>query len=228
MREHVMNGGSLYFSYGGAWIGSPNPLGPFFDETFGVSLQDRISPERSEEITFTKDWIKPDRLRLIYPNTDRASCIEVKAEGGRVVAFDRKRNPAVIVSRKGKGSAILVTHPIEQYVGNVPDAYLGDRTHLVYDALKTGAKLSQPYTCDSQFIEFGWMETKEKNEAIAVLANHERTRVLAAVSFSGTWQVNDIMNGKKVRTKIKVNTTDVRLAFEPSEVHLFSLKKLRR
>jgi beta-galactosidase len=228
LREHVMNGGSLYFSYGGAWIGSPSPLGPFFDETFGVSLQDRISPERSEEITFTKDWIKPDRLRLIYPNTDRASCIEVKAEGGRVVAFDRKRNPAVIVSRKGKGSAILVTHPIEQYVGNVPDAYLGDRTHLVYDALKTGAKLSQPFTCDSQFIEFGWMETKEKNEAIAVLANHERTRVLAAVSFSGTWQVNDIMNGKKVRTKIKVNTTHVRLAFEPSEVHLFSLKKLRR
>ncbi len=43
LKRYVEQNGNLYFSYGGSWIGSPNPLGPFFNEIFGVQLQDRIS-----------------------------------------------------------------------------------------------------------------------------------------------------------------------------------------
>lgn len=225
-KDYVSHGGCLYFSYGGAWIGSPNPLGPFFNETFGVSLQDRIAPMPSEEITFTKEWGNLDRLKLAYPSTDKASCIEVKAESGHAAAFDSKRNPALVINRrKGEGSTILVTHPIEQYVGNVPDIYLKDKTYRIYDALRTEAGLIQPYACDSPFIEVGWMETKEKDAAVMTLINHERINVRAAVSLDGTWQAEELAAGKKVHVRNKPNTTHIGLSFGPSEVKIFSLKR---
>jgi beta-galactosidase len=228
-KDYVSRGGCLYFSYGGAWVGSPNPLGPFFNETFGVSLQDRIASAPSEEITFTKDWGNLGRLRLAYPNVGKTSCIEVKTEGEHAVAFDSKRNPALIINRrKGEGSTILVTHPIEQYVGNIPDIYLKDKTYRIYDALRTEAGLIQPYTCDSPFVEVGWAETNEKDEAVMALINHERISVHATISLEGTWQADDLAAGKKVQARSKASRTHISQSFGPSEVRILSLRHILR
>jgi hypothetical protein len=151
----------------------------------------------------------------------------VKTAGAYAVAFDSKRNPALIINkRKGVGSTILVTHPIEQYVGNVPDTYLKDKTYKIYDALRTESGMTQPYACDSPFIEVGWTETKEKDEALLTLINHERISVHSAISLEGMWQAEDLATGKKVQTRNKANRTYVSPSFRPSEARILSLKHI--
>ena len=227
-KDYVSHGGCLYFSYGGAWIGSPSPLGPFLNEIFGVQLLDRIAPMSSEKITSTKGWLNFPRLKLAYADTSRASCIEVKADGGHAVAFDSKRNPALIVNkRKDEGSTILLTHPVEQYLGNVPDVYLKDKTFLVYEALRRQAKIVQPYVCDSPFIEVGWMDTDDRGEAVMLLVNHERIALHTTLSLDGGWQMEDLARGKKIQVKNKASRTQIRLGFAPSEVKTFSLTRTR-
>jgi len=224
-KDYVSHGGCLYFSYGGAWMGSPNPLGPFFNEIFGVSLQDRIAPMPLEEITFTKDWMNLNQLKLTYSNTTKTSCIELKTDSGCAVGFDSRGNPALVVNRKkGEGSAILVAHPIEQYLSNVPDIYLKDETYRLYDAVGIEAGLNKPYTCDNPFIEVGWMETENKDEAVLILINHERVSVRATVSLKDIWQVEDLVKGEKAHVKNETSKTYMDLNFAPSEVKMFLLK----
>jgi len=223
-RDYVSHGGCLYFSYGGAWIGSPNPLGPFFNEIFGVSLQDRIAPMPLEKITL-KDWMNLDQLKLTYPNTTKASCIELKTDIGRAVGFDSRGNPALVVNRKESGgSAILVAHPIEQYLSIVPDIYLKDETYRLYDALRVQAGLANPYTCDNPFIEVGWMETEDRDEAILILINHERVGMRVAVSLKDNWQAENLVKGEKAEVRNETGKTYMDLSFAPSEVKMFLLK----
>jgi beta-galactosidase len=223
-KDYVSRGGCLYFSYGGALIGSPNPLGPFFNEIFGVSLQDRTAPMPSEKLTFT-DWMNLNQLKLTYPDTAKTSCIELKTDSGHVVGFDSRRNPAIVVNRKkNKNSAILVTHPIEQYLSVIPDAYCKDQTYKLYDAIRTGAELVAPYTCDNPFIEASWMETEDKDEAVLILINHERTDARAIVSLKGIWQAQNLVKGEKPPVKNGTGKTYMNLSFAPSEVKILVLK----
>ena len=223
-RDYVSHGGCLYFSYGGAWRGSPNPLGPFFNEIFGVLLQDRIAPMPLEKITL-KDWMNLDQLKLTYPNTTKASCIELKTDGGCAVGFDSRENPALVVnSKESGGSAILIAHPIEQYLSTVPDFYLKDETYRLYDAVRVQAGLSNPYTCDNPFIEVGWMETEDKDEAVLILINHERVAVRTTVSLKDNWQAEDLIKGEKAQVRNETGRTHMSLSFVPSEVKIFLLK----
>jgi beta-galactosidase len=223
-RDYVSHGGCLYFSYGGAWIGAPNPLGPFFNEIFGVSLQDRIAPMPSEELTFA-DWMNLHQLKLTYPNTAKTSCIELKTDGGRAVGFDSRGNLAVVVNRKkNNGSAILIAHPIEQYLSNVPDIYLKDKTYTLYNAVRTMAGLTEPCSCDNPFIEVGWMETEDKDEAVLILINHERVSARATVSLKSIWQAEDLVKSKKAQIKHRTRKTCMELSFAPSEVKTLLLR----
>ena len=214
--------GNLYFSYGGSWIGSPNPLGPFFNEIFGVQLQDRIAPMPSERLLFTKDWMSLKGNKLEYPKTDGASCLEVEPNKGRVIAYDSHKNPAIIVNKqKGKGTTMLVSHPIESYLSVLPDAYLSDKTFLIYEALKKAAELSCPITCYNPFIEAGWMETDDKDEAVIILINHERVKIKTSILLNQVWQLTSFLNGKGFKVGAKENKTLMRLSFSPSEVKIF-------
>jgi beta-galactosidase len=226
LRDYVAKGGCLYFSYGGAWIGSPNPLGPFFNEIFGVSLQDRIAPATSEHITFVKGWMDLDKLRLTYSNTMKSSCLELTADDGIVIGLDSHRNPAVVVHRKqGKGLAVLVAHPIEQYLNNIPDIYLKDGTYKLYDAMRVEAGLADTYACDNPFIEVGWMEAEDKKEAVLTLINHERVVTKADVLLKGIWKVKSVVEGKRAHARKKGGETFMNLGFAPNEVRMFMLSK---
>jgi len=225
-KSYVEQGGHLYFSYGGSWIGSPNPLGPFFNEIFGVALQDRIAPMPSEEIMFTEDWMSLTGLKLTYPKTDGASCIELELKTGFAVGYDGRGNAALIVNReRGKGTAILVSHPLEYYLSLAPDAYSKDETFRIYDALRKDAGLSEPFTCDSPFVEVGWMETENKDEAILTLINHERVSINSIITLDLIWQVENLLEGGDPGINAKADRTWMRLSFSPSEVKIFHLKR---
>ena len=222
LKRYVEQNGNLYFSYGGSRIGSPNPLGPFFDEIFGVQLQDRIAPMPSERLLFTKDWMSLKGKKLEYSKTDEASCLEVKPDKGRVIAYDSHKNPAIIVNeQKGKGTAMLVSHPIESYLSVLPDAYLSDKTFLIYEALKKTAKLSCPITCYNPYIEVGLMETDDKDEAVIILINHERVKIKTSILLNQVWQITSFLNDKGYKGGAKENKTLMRLSFSPSEVKVF-------
>jgi len=228
-KDYVSQDGCLYFSYGGASKGSPNPLGPFFNEIFGVSLEDVIAPKPVEEIIFTEEWMNLNQLKLTYPDTTNTSCIKLKTDGGRAVGFNSRGNPALVVGRKeSKGLALLATHPIEQYLSVIPDVYRKDQTYRIYDAIRTEAGLATPYICDSPFIEVGWMETEEKDEAVLILINHERVSVRATISLKNIWQAEDLVKGEKAQVRNETSRTHMNLSFVPSEVKMFLLKLGRR
>jgi endo-1,4-beta-mannosidase len=223
LKRYVEQNGTIYFSYGGSCIGSPNPLGPFFNEIFGVQLQDRIAPMPSERLMFSKDWMSLKGNKLEYPKTDGASCLEVKPNKGHVIAYDSHKNPAIIVNeQKGKGTAMLVSHPIEFYLSVLPDAYLSDKTFLIYEALKKTAKLSCPISCNNPFIEVGWMETDDKDEAVIILINHERVKIKTSILLNQVWQLTSFLNDKSFKGDTKEKKTLMRLSFSPSEVKVFN------
>ena len=227
-RSYVEQGGHLYFSYGGSWIGSPNPLGPFFNEIFGVSLQDRIAPMPSEKLVCTRDWMRLRGLKLTYPETDGASCIELEPRNGRAVGKDGRGNASLVVNRElGKGTAILVSHPLEYYLSLVPDVHLKDATFRIYGALRKEAGLSEPFTCDSPFLELGWMESENKAEAVLILINHERVGINSTISLNVAWQIESLLGGDS-STRIKANRASMRLRFAPSDVKIFHLKRQGR
>ncbi len=222
LKKYLEQNGNLYFSYGGSLNGSPNPLGPFFNEIFGVQLQDRIAPTPSERFAFTKNWMNLKGHSLRYPKTDGASCLEVEPDKGHVIAYDGHKNPAIIVNKQnGKGTAVLVTHPIESYLSVLPDVYLSDKTFLVYEVLKKKSRLSYPFACNNPFIEVGWMESTDKNEAIIILINHERVEIKTSILFNQLWHLASFPSGKSYKHDTKDNKTLMRLSFSPSEVKVF-------
>lgn len=225
-KNYVEQGGHLYFSYGGSWVGSPNPLGPFFNEIFGVSLQDVRAPLPSEKLAFTEDWMGLKGLRLQYAKTDGASCIEFEPENGVVVGFDSRGNPALSINRrKGKGTAVLVSSPLEYYLSLIPDAYLKNETFRIYEALKKEAEISEPYICDNPFVEVGWMETEDKSEALLILVNHERVSIKSTISLESHWQAKALFGRKDFSINAKADRTRIKLGFAPSEVKIFQAKR---
>jgi len=222
LKKYVEQNGTLYFSYGGSMVGAPNPLGPFFNEIFGVELQDRIAPVSPEELMLTENWMNLKGHRFRYPKTDGASCLEVEPNKGHVIAHDGHKNPAIIVNKqKGRGAAVLVSHPVENYLSALPDVYLSDKTFLIYEALKKASGLSCPYVCDNPFIEVGWMESDGKEEAIIILINHERTKIKTSILLDQNWHLTVFPSGKSYKCDAKEKKTLMRLSFSPSEVKVF-------
>jgi beta-galactosidase len=224
-RSYVERGGCLYFSYGGSLIGSPNPLGPFFDEIFGVTLQDRIAPMPLEQIAVTGDWMNITGLKLTYPNTEGTSCIEVEPKNGFAVGQDARGSTALVVNRAlGKGKAILVSHPLEYYLSLIPDAHLSNETFRIYQALRKEAGLSEPFTCDNPFLEVGWMESENENEVLLLIINHERVGVRSTISLGEMWRAGSLVEIES-GSVIKLDNELLKLSFEPSEVKIFNLKR---
>jgi endo-1,4-beta-mannosidase len=223
-KRYVEGGGHLYFSYGGSPTGgwSPNPIGPFFDEIFGVTLQDRISPLPSEEMTFIGNWLGVRGLKLKYPNTEGTGCLEVDSKPGRSVAKDQRNHAAIIVNKNlGHGTALLATHPLEYYLSLLPDAYLSNQTYRVYSALRKEAGLTAPFTCDSPFLETSWMEADNKDEAILIMINHERVKINSKILLHEKWDdIADLDGAASITAERQLN-----VKFAPSEVKLLSLKR---
>lgn len=224
-KSYVEQGGHLYFSYGGSPTGgwSPNPLGPFFDEIFGVSLQDRISPLPSEQMTLATNWVDAREPKLTYPHTEGAACLEVELKNGLAVGQDGRGKTCLVVNRGlGKGSAVLATHPLEYYLSLVPDAYLRNETFDIYNALRKESKLSKPFVCDDPFLEVGWMETDNENEAILIMINHERVSINPQVSLSHKWKAGDIVDENAAMKAVDV---PLKLIFAPNEVKILHLRR---
>jgi beta-galactosidase len=224
-RSYVERGGHLYFSYGGSLVGSPNPLGPFFDEIFGVTLQDRVAPMPLEQMAVTGDWMNIIGLKLTYPNTEGTSCIEVEPKNGLAVGQDARGSAALVVNRAlGKGKAILVSHPLEYYLSLIPDAHLSNETFRIYQALRKEAGLSEPFTCDNPFLEVGWMESEDKNEVILIMINHERVGIKSTISLGEIWRAGSLVEVES-GSVTKSESELLRLSFEPSEVKIFNLRR---
>lgn len=223
-RRYVEQGGHLYFSYGGAPSGgwSPNPLGPFFDDIFGVTLQDRISPLPSEEIAFTGNWAGLRELKLRFPNTEGTGCLEVDSKPRQVAAKDGRGNSAIIVNKKpSKGATVLATHPLEYYLSLVPDVYVNNQTYRVYSTLGEEAGISSPFTCDNAMLETSWMETDDKNEGILIMINHERMKINSKIHLSEKWHaISDLDTATSIVARKQLS-----LKFAPSEVKLFNLSR---
>ena len=116
---------------------------------------------------------------------------------------------------------MLVSHPIESYLSVLPDAYLMDKTFLIYEALKKAAMLSCPVTYNNPYIEVGWMETDDKDEAVIILINHERVKIKTSFLLNQIWQITSFLNGKGCKGDTKENKTLMKLSFSPSEVKVF-------
>jgi len=222
-KSYIVQGGTLYFSYGGSPVGSPNPIGPFFDEIFGVSLQDRIAPMSSELISFTGNFVGPSGLKLAFAKTEGTSGIEVELKNGVAVGKDSRGSAALVVNRtQGKGTAVLATHPLEYYLSLMPDAYLSNETFRVYEALKKESGLTKLFACDNPFLEVGWMETTNKNDAILVMMNHERVSINPIISFHESWHVENLTNEDHALDK---TDKELKLRFAPSEIKILGLRR---
>jgi len=223
LRTYVEQGGNLYFSYGGSPIGSPNPLGPFFDEIFGVSLQDRIAPMSSEQISFTANVASSNPVKLAYPKTDGASCLEIELKTGTEHALDARENIALVVNKAlGKGTATLATHPIEYYLSMMPDAYIGNETFRVYEMLAEQAELIRPFRCANPFLEIGWMETETQTDAILIMINHERMGINPTVSLLHDWHIRNVSAGDSGFSNA---CKELELSFEPSDIKILNLRR---
>jgi len=142
------------------------------------------------------------------------------------IAFGRdgSGNVALVVNNSlGKGTAVLVTHPLEYYLSLMPDAHLSNKTFRVYEALKKVTRLAaEPFTCDDPFLEVGWMETETKNDAILIMINHERVNINPTISLRESWHVRSLIDGD---ADLNEAGKRLKLSFAPSEIKILTLRR---
>ncbi len=123
LLELVAAGKGLYLSYAGLAIDG-------LAEAAGVRI---LHPRFPEEREVCLEDAGLGTSLCYRARTEKR--LQVVPDGAQVLLQDAAGGPGAVLARHGEGWMLLVTHPVEHYLADTPDAYAGveaERTHLLY------------------------------------------------------------------------------------------------
>ena len=179
----VEAGGSLYAS-----ISAMSALSiPFSTRLFGASIEDRLPWRADITLTFNEAFgaITPGETFTFQAGQglDYTGAL-LHLEGARVAARDQDGNPALITFETGRGRTALCAYPIEMMLGITPNALEEGASYWkIYQALKTWAGMSSPFTVDDPAVEVSLLAGAGR--AYVVLTNHSAAVKEGLVHIAG-------------------------------------------
>lgn len=196
--DYVKSGGTLYASYDGIAVEG-------FDEVFGIETQYSMVPKDN----IASIYIEDRKIKLNYSTLKFNKHLIVKPTTCSVIGYDNEGNPAVVINKFGKGSAVLVTYPVELYLSYMPDVYKGDKTYEIYKLAKKCSNMEFKIESGSPFVEAKEFEYKGKK--LVVFINHEDIDVKVEANISG--RVKDLISNKEIDLENFVIKADEAVAF---------------
>ena len=188
-RKYVEAGGVLYASV------AADAAVPDMEALFGASLADSaVVSELSLRMVAPMGGLKAgDTFRFTVPGAGSrywGSLLDVRS--GQAVAVDQEGRPALVTHALGAGKTLLSAYPLETYLASTPAAFeTGDRTHLLYEAIRDWAGIRPLFRTDQPLVEITTLQGASRGYAVLVNHSPERRKVTvtAARPIHGLRQV---------------------------------------
>jgi hypothetical protein len=164
VRTNFWRGADAFFARGGVlYVSCSGDVAiPEMDSLMGCRLADRAPAGASRLLRFVRPWgrFRPgDELTL--PPGDGALAtrgVRLRLSDAEPVGLDADGEPALVVVRRGPGSAVTCSFPLETLLAAVPDAHgPGDRSFGIYAGLAELAGARDPSTVDHPEVTTGTM-----------------------------------------------------------------------
>lgn len=177
-RDFFGRGGVLYLSCSG------DVAIPEMDELAGCRLLDRAPADRAPVLRFVRPWGPfgvDDELVLPHGGAALASRgVRLRASDAETVAVDAGGDPALVVVRRGSGTAVTCAYPVETLLAATPDAHgPRDRTWGLYAGLVDLVRTSSAASCEEPDVTLG--ELRGPEGGVIVATNHSASTVASAL-----------------------------------------------
>ena len=177
LRSLAEAGATVFVSYfAGSTANQRGPWFPWLDETFGVrrrlryGLVDPIEDDvvELELVARLGELEAGATLRFAVAGEASArSFLPVEPDGAVVLARDRHGRAALLQQRRGAGSFVLCTYPIEHLAARSPQVNPED-TWRLYSALATEAGVARPLRVDDPRVVVGRIRHGDGEVAVYV------------------------------------------------------------
>jgi hypothetical protein len=189
--DHLAIGGCVYVSC------SSDVAIPQMEALLGARIVDRAPAATPAVLRFMTPWGPfASGDELVLPPGDgtlatRSATLRA-AEGSQVVAVDANGDPALVMARRGAGTAVTLAHPLELLVGRTPDAHgPDDLTWGVYAGLASVAAVSAPVDSGHPDVTTGVLTGPDGG--MATLTNHGAVPLRVALTLpSGSGSAQEI------------------------------------
>jgi hypothetical protein len=177
-RDFFGRGGVLYVSCSG------DVAIPEMDELCGCRIADRALDDRSQVLRFVRPWGPfggGDEFALPEGDGTLATRgVRLRASDADTVAVDADGDPALVMVRRGSGSAVTCAYPIETLLADRPDAHRSDdRSWAVYGGLAALIDASDAVSCDHPDVTLG--ELRGREGGLVTITNHADRDVSSSV-----------------------------------------------
>ncbi|HEX2320475.1 MAG TPA: cellulase family glycosylhydrolase [Streptosporangiaceae bacterium] len=167
--EFLRRGGVLYLSC------SADVAIPEMREITGCRIVDRAPVSTTAVLRFIAPWGPFTRGDdLVLPGGDGSlerRGVRLDAAASDILAIDASGAPALVLHRKGAGSAVVCSYPVETLVASVADAHgPGDRTWGLYAGLAELAGATDPFAVPHPDVTAGALQGT--GGGVIVLTNH--------------------------------------------------------
>ncbi|MGC8627554.1 MAG: glycoside hydrolase 5 family protein [Acidimicrobiales bacterium] len=209
-------GALVYASYfAGSTRNQLGPWMPWIEESFGVRQHLRyglVDPIEDEVVTFqlvADLGDLPSGSRLVFKvagSPDARAFLPVEPAGAEVLAVDGHGRPALLRNRKGLGSMLLCTYPVEHMAACRPEPNPED-TWRLYSALAAAANVHRPLRSADPRLAIGGLLVGGKEAFLAM--NLSASNLRAPLSAEG----RHIYLGDDAVTEVDLGPYEVALLY---------------
>jgi len=177
-RDFFGRGGVLYVSC------SADAAIPDMQDLAGCRIADRAPGDRTAVLRFVRPWGPCARDdELVLPDGDGTLAmrgVRLRVSDAETIAVDADGDPALVMVRRGSGTAVTCAYPVEALLASEPDAHRpDDRSWGLYAGLARLVDATDSASCDHADVTLG--ELRGPEGGVVTLTNHSDRDVSASV-----------------------------------------------
>jgi hypothetical protein len=219
VRTSFWNGAEAFFSRGGVLYVScsADVAIPEMDGILGCRLADRVPGGGPALLRFVRSWGpfgSGDELEL--PRGDGSLAqrgVVLRASDAETVAVDAEGRAALVVARRGAGTAVTCAYPVETLLAAVPDAHRpDDRSWGLYAGLAGLTLGDERPACTDPDVTLG--DLRGPSGGLVAVTNHADRAVAGAVRLPSGVRSAELVAGSG-SSPADLDERDVRIELEP-------------
>ena len=223
-KKYVQEGGTVYYSSGGAYcFGAP------CNKLFGIEVQAQEKDYGYDRLHINRAWGEIEKNSILELSAKCNSYMRAEPITAEVIGQFSDGTPAMLVNQFGKGRAFLSVKSLENGMIDIKysDFHQND-LFKVYDTLINDAGVNRFIKCDNPRIEIGHMINSDASESMIICVNHDVSSVNVHLELDISLvngKIYDIFAGEYVEVSSNENGNGcMSVSFEPAGIRALKIK----
>ena len=226
IRKYVENGGIVYHIYD-----DRTGLNTYFNELFGVEVETPTKNFDYHTLQVKRQWGGfniGETIKLV--GIEMNEYLKVNPKSAEVICEFTDHTPAMLKNKYGKGTAYLVTLPVENGSFDIRyNDFLDNKLYGVYDLLMDEAQVTRKVKCSNSRIEIGNMLNKDSGELLVFAINHDYHDVSAKLyvnsELAKNAKITEVITHKDIEFKEDLKGRYIETTFEPAGVNVYRINR---